>query len=138
MALVNDWVPRQKRVGAASALVSASSFGAMAAPITVGIAMESFGPGAYFWSLGVSLAALALYLTYRIRVRQAVPVERQSPFQPIFARSGEIAHSVGKWVRHPLAEWHHHLDEHHCEMDERHPRLRPERAGQGRPASQSP
>ena len=128
VALVNDWVPRQKRVGAASALVSASSFGAMAAPITVGIAMESFGPGAYFWSLAVSLAALALYLTYRIRVRQAVPVERQSPFQPIFARSGEIAHSVGKWVRHPLAEWHHHLDEHHCELDERHPSLRPESA----------
>ncbi|HAQ23919.1 MAG TPA: MFS transporter [Acidimicrobiaceae bacterium] len=124
VALANDWVPPQKRIGAASALVLASSFGAMAAPISIGIAVESFGPEAYFWSLAVSLGLLALYLSYRIRVRQAVPVHRQSPFQPIFARSGEIAHSVGRWVRHPLAEWNHHLDQHNCEVDERHPSLK--------------
>jgi MFS family permease len=120
IALANDWVPPEKRVAAASTLVLASSFGAMAAPLSIGLAVEAFGPGAYFWSLAICLAVLTLYMAYRVRVRQAVPVERQSTFQPILARSGEIAHSVGRWVLHPLAGWHHH-DQHDCEVDERHP-----------------
>ncbi len=121
VALANDWVPPEKRVAAASTLVLTSSFGAMAAPMSIGIAVSTFGPAAYFWSLASSLAVLALYLAWRIQVRQAVPVERQSPFQPVLARSGEIAHSVGKWVLHPLAEWHHHRDEHDGEGDQPHP-----------------
>ena len=122
IALANDWVPQEKRVAAASTLVLASSFGAMAAPLSIGVAIEAFGPGAYFWSLAICLAVLTLYMAYRVRVRQAVPVERQSTFQPVLARSGEIAHSVGRWVRHPLAGWHHHHDAHDSEVDERHPR----------------
>ncbi|MEC9000423.1 MAG: MFS transporter [Actinomycetota bacterium] len=124
VALANDWVPPNKRVAAASTLVLASSFGAMAAPMSIGIAVESFGPTAYFWSLASCLGILALYLSYRTRVRQAIPVERQSTFQPVFARSGELAHTVGRWVRHPLSEWQHHRDDHDCEVDERHPSLR--------------
>ena len=121
IALANDWVPPEKRVAAASTLVLASSFGAVAAPLSIGLAIEAFGPGAYFWSLAICLAILTLYMSYRVRVRQAVPVERQSTFQPILARSGEIAHSVGRWVLHPLAGWHHHHDQHDCEVDQRHP-----------------
>ena len=121
VALANDWVTPEKRVAAASTLVLASSFGAMAAPMGIGMALEAFGPSAYFWSLAVCLAVLTVYLAYRVRVRQAVPVERQSTFQPILARSGEIAHSVGRWVLHPLAGWQHHHHRHDCEIDERHP-----------------
>jgi MFS family permease len=121
IALANDWVPQEKRVAAASTLVLASSFGAMAAPLSIGVAIEAFGPSAYFWSLAICLAVLTLYMAYRVRVRQAVPVERQSTFQPVLARSGEIAHSVGRWVLHPLAGWHHHHDRHDSEADEQHP-----------------
>ena len=121
VALANDWVTPEKRVAAASTLVLASSFGAMAAPMGIGMALEAFGPSAYFWSLAVCLAVLTIYLAYRVRVRQAVPVERQSTFQPILARSGEIAHSVGRWVLHPLAGWQHHQNRHNCEVDRRHP-----------------
>ena len=121
IALANDWVPQEKRVAAASTLVLASSFGAMAAPLSIGVAIEAFGPSAYFWSLAICLAVLTLYMAYRVRVRQAVPVERQSTFQPVLARSGEIAHSVGRWVLHPLAGWHHHHDTHDSEVDEQHP-----------------
>jgi MFS family permease len=111
VALANDWVPPEKRVAAASTLVLASSLGAMAAPMTIGIMMESFGPAAYFWSLATSLSLLALYLAYRTRVRQPIPVERQTRFQPVLARSGELAHAVGKWVMHPMAGWHGHHDD---------------------------
>ena len=121
IALANDWVPPEKRVAAASTLVLASSFGAVAAPLSIGLAVEAFGPGAYFWSLAICLAVLTLYMAYRVRVRQAVPLEHQSTFQPILARSGEIAHSVGRWVLHPLAGWNRHHDQHDCEVDERHP-----------------
>jgi len=121
IALANDWVPPEKRVAAASTLVLASSFGAMAAPLTIGLAVEAFGPASYFWALAICLAVLTLYMAYRVRVRQAVPVEHQSTFQPILARSGEIAHSVGRWVLHPLAGWNRHHDQHDCEVDERHP-----------------
>ncbi|MDP6697911.1 MAG: hypothetical protein QF558_09145, partial [Acidimicrobiales bacterium] len=66
---------------------------------------ELFGSGAYYLSLAAVLAVLAFYLAYRSRVRDAVPLDRQSTFQPVLARSGAIAHSVSRWVRHPLAEW---------------------------------
>ena len=121
VALANDWVPPDKRVSAASTLVLASSFGAMTAPLTIGFTMESFGPSAYFWTLAIILGLLALYLAYRTRVRQPIPVERQTRFQPVAARSGELAHSVGKWVMHPLAGWHSRRDDHEDEVDERHP-----------------
>jgi len=121
VALANDWVPPEKRVAAASTLVLASSLGAMAAPMIIGFTMESFGPSAYFWTLATILGLLALYLAYRTRVRQPIPVERQTRFQPVVARSGELAHSVGKWVMHPLAGWHSRRDDHECEVDERHP-----------------
>ena len=120
VALANDWIPPEKRVAAASTLVLASSFGAMAAPLTIGFTMESFGPSAYFWTLAIILGLLALYLAYRTRVRQPIPVERQTRFQPVAARSGELAHAVGKWVMHPLAGWHNRRDDHECEVDERH------------------
>lgn len=121
VALANDWIPPEKRVAAAGTLVLAASVGAMAGPVSIGVAVEIFGPEAYFWSLALVLGVLVVYLAYRTRIRQAVPVERQSPFQPILARSGEIAHSVGRWVLHPLAEWHHQQDHHDSVVDQRHP-----------------
>lgn len=105
VALANDWVAPQKRVAAASALILASSTGAVAAPMTLGITIEVFGPAGYYLSLAAVLGALVFYLSYRSQVREAVPLEKQSAFQPILARSGAIAHSVGQWVRHPLSEW---------------------------------
>jgi MFS family permease len=105
VALANDWIAPQKRVAAASALILASSTGAVAAPVILGTAIELFGPGGYFLSLAAVLAVLVFYLGYRSQVREAVPLDRQSPFQPVLARSGAIAHSVSRWVRHPLAEW---------------------------------
>jgi hypothetical protein len=73
--------------------------------MTLGAAIEVFGPGGYYLSLAAVLAVLVFYLGYRSQVREAVPLERQSAFQPVLARSGAIAHSVTRWVRHPLAEW---------------------------------
>ena len=82
-----------------------------------GFSMEAFGPDGYYGTLAVVLALLVCFLLYRIQRREAIPVEHQSTFQPILARSGEMAHSVGRWVRHPLHEWLNHHGHRHVQSE---------------------
>ena len=107
IALANDWVPQHQRVAAASTLVLASGCGAITAPIVIGFLITVFGPISYFLSNATVLGVLVFYLSYRTRVREAVPLDKQTAFQPVVARSGPIAHTVGDWIRHPLAGWNH-------------------------------
>ena len=104
-ALANDWVPSEKRISASSTLVLASSTGSVIAPLTMGFILGSFAPSSYFLVNAFILTALGLYLSYRTRVRDAVPIDEQSTFIPLTARSGQIAHSLGRWLRNPLSVW---------------------------------
>ena len=104
-ALANDLVPSDKRVSASSTLVLASSAGAVIAPLVIGFLLGHFGPSSYFLANASVLAFIGLYISYRTRVKEAVPVEKQSPFIPLTARSGQIAHSLGRWIRNPLSVW---------------------------------
>ena len=101
LALANDWIPSEKKTSAASALVLISSFGAIISPLVSALAMNIFGPSGYYWSSAAVFALLTIYLVYRINVREAVPVEKQSPFRPVIARSGEIFHGFTRRVRRP-------------------------------------
>ncbi len=105
VALGNDWIPPERRQAAAAGLVMVSSLGGVTSPMLIALSMRVFGPAGYFWTHAAVLGLFVVYLGYRIQVREAVPLEKQSAFQPILARSGAIAHSVGQWVRHPLSEW---------------------------------
>jgi MFS family permease len=118
IALANDWIPPEKRLAAASGIVMVSGMGAVFSPIVLAFAMEAFGPVGYYGTLAVVLALLLCYLLYRIQRREAIPVEHQSTFQPVLARSGEMAHSVGRWVRHPLHEWLNHHGHRHVQSDD--------------------
>ena len=101
LALANDWIPPEKKTSAASALVLISSFGAVISPVISAQAMNVFGPSGFYWtSVGV-FALLTTYLLYRIKVREAIPVERQSIFRPVVARSGEILHGFTRRIRRP-------------------------------------
>ena len=104
-ALANDWIPSEKRISASSTLVLASSSGAVIAPISIGFLLANFAPSSYFLANATVLILLGIYISYRTRVRDAVPVEKQSPFVPLLARSGQVAHSLGRWVRNPLSIW---------------------------------
>ena len=104
-ALANDWIPTHKRISASSTLVLASSSGAVVAPLVIGFLLGNFPPSSYFLANAAVLVFIGIYISYRTRVREAVPVEKQSPFVPLGARSGEIAHSLGRWIRNPLAVW---------------------------------
>ncbi|KIE50138.1 MAG: hypothetical protein MB52_05890 [marine actinobacterium MedAcidi-G1] len=104
-ALANDWIPSEKRISASSTLVLASSSGAVVAPIAIGFLLGNFAPSSYFLANASVLIFVGIYISYRTRVREAVPVDKQSPFIPLVARSGQIAHSLGRWIRNPLAVW---------------------------------
>ena len=104
-ALANDWVPTEKRVSTSSTLVLASSIGSIIAPLSIGFVLGSFNPSSYFVLNGLVLICLGLYLSYRTYVKEAIPVKKQSLFVPITARSGQIAHSLNRWIRNPLATW---------------------------------
>ena len=118
IALANDWIPPEKRLAAASGIVMVSGMGAVFSPMVLAFTMEAFGPVGYYGTLAMVLALLLCYLLYRIQRREAIPVERQSTFQPILARSGEIAHSVGRWVRNPLHEWLNHHGHRHAQRND--------------------
>ncbi|MEE2768288.1 MAG: hypothetical protein VX833_03645, partial [Actinomycetota bacterium] len=96
-----------QRVAAASTLVLASGCGAITAPVVIGFLITVFGPTSYFLANATVLGILVSYLSYRTRVREAVPLDKQTTFQPVVARSGPIAHTVSDWIRHPLAGWSH-------------------------------
>jgi MFS family permease len=104
-ALANDWIPSEKRVSASSTLVLASSIGSVIAPLLIGFLLGEFGPSSYFLTNASVLIFIGVYISYRTRVREPVPVDKQSPFVPLTARSGQIAHSLGRWIRNPLAVW---------------------------------
>lgn len=99
LALANDWIPLERRTAAASALVLVSSLGAVVSPIITAQAINFFGPSGFYWSFVAVFTILFIYLTYRVRVREAVPIDRQSPFRPIVARSGQIFHIVSRRIR---------------------------------------
>ncbi len=99
LALANDWVPDDRKTAAASTLVLVSSLGAVVSPLITAKAMEIFGPSGFYWTFVGVFALLFVYLTYRVKVREAIPVEKQSSFRPIVARSGEIIHTVTRRLR---------------------------------------
>ena len=113
VALANDWIPP-----AASGIVMVSGMGALFSPVVLAFSMETFGPDGYYGTLAVVLALLVCFLLYRTQRREAIPVEHQSTFQPVLARSGEMAHSVGRWVRHPLHEWLNHHGHRQVQSDD--------------------
>jgi hypothetical protein len=67
--------------------------------------LGNFAPSSYFLANASVLIFIGLYISYRTLVREAVPVDKQSTFIPLVARSGQIAHSLGRWIRNPLAVW---------------------------------
>lgn len=99
LALANDWIPVERRIAAASALVLVSSLGAVVSPIITAQSMNVFGPSGFYWTFVGVFALLFVYMTYRVGVREAVPIEKQSAFRPIVARSGEIFHTVTRRIR---------------------------------------
>lgn len=96
IAYTNDWIEDHQRVGASGLLVMVNGVGAVIGPLATSAVMEIFGPEAFWWSLAAAHLALLGYLGYRIVAKDAVPVDDQSTYQPVPARSSPIASLVGR------------------------------------------
>ena len=90
IAYTNDWIEAGQRVGASALMVMVNGFGAILGPLAAALLMATFGNGAFFWSLVVAHGMIAAYLAYRIVARDPVPVDEQSDYQTLSARSGVL------------------------------------------------
>lgn len=101
IAYTNDWIEPGQRVGASALLVMVSGVGAIIGPLVAALLMSTFGSGAFFWSLVGAHGFIATYLGYRIIARDPKPVDEQSDYQPIPARSGVLAAVGARRPRRP-------------------------------------
>lgn len=96
IAYTNDWIEDHQRVGASGLLVMVNGVGAIVGPLATTALISGFGTAAFWWSLAAIHLAVLGYLAYRIAAKDAVPVEDQSIYQPVPARSSPIASLVGR------------------------------------------
>lgn len=98
IAYTNDWINAEQRVGASGFLVMVNGVGAIIGPLVASALISSSGDSGFFWSLALIHVLVATYLLIRIVVRDAVPVEDQSTYQPYPARSSALATSIGRRI----------------------------------------
>ena len=70
--------------------------GAVLGPLASSLLMSQFSTTAYWWSLAIPHGAISAYLIYRIIARDPIPVEDQSEYQPLPARSSPLATAIGR------------------------------------------
>ncbi len=73
-----------------------NGIGAILGPLVAALLMSVFEPSAYFWSLIITNGGILLYVSFRIIVRDPLPVDEQSTYQPYPARSSAIAQTIGR------------------------------------------
>ena len=96
IAYTNDWIEDHQRVGASGLLVMINGVGAVIGPLATSALIATFGTVAFWWTLAIVHGSVLAYLLYRIMVRDALPVEDQSTYQPVPARSSPMASMIGR------------------------------------------
>lgn len=96
IAYTNDWIEDHQRVGAAAELVMVNGVGAITGPLVASLLIRIFEPSAYWLALLGAHASVAGYVLYRIVVRDPLPLDRQTSYQPIPARSSAVVAVIGR------------------------------------------
>ena len=91
VAYVNDYLQPQEMVGASAGLYVIYGVGATIGPLVAGPLMQAFGPLGFSLYLAVAHTVLAAFVIYRMTVREAAPIETQSPYAPMPLRAGQIS-----------------------------------------------
>lgn len=91
VAYVNDYLEPQEMVAASSGLYVIYGVGATIGPLVAGPLMQAFGPTGFSLYLAIAHAILAAFVIYRMTVREAAPLDTQSPYAPMPLRAGQIA-----------------------------------------------
>ena len=82
LALVNDYIPKEKFVAAGSGLNIIFGLGAMAGPIMCSILMHFLGPNGFFVHLLIFLFAIIIFGLYRLSQRE-IENNSSSTFTPL-------------------------------------------------------
>ncbi len=94
LAYVNDWIAPHQMLGASVAYVRINGLGAFAGPVLATAVMSVWGAGMFFWLLAGLNGLIAAYITYRVAIRDAMPVDDQRPWVPVATRGGVVVAST--------------------------------------------
>lgn len=93
---INDFLPGETRVAAASAIIFVYGVGSLLGPLVVAGVMHLFGAASFWWSLAGIHGSLGLYAVYRLIVRTRIDLPRKPRYMPIPARSGALL--LHRWL----------------------------------------
>lgn len=92
LSMINDNMEEGNPVAASAGLLFVYGVGTCLGPVFGALLMQITGPAGLFQSLAVTLAALAVYIAWRIRHTPDLPLEEQGPFVGVAA--GETAPAI--------------------------------------------
>jgi MFS family permease len=99
LAYTNDTLSAEDMPAASGGLVFTFGLGAIVGPLATGWAMEGFGPFAFWPSLGVTFAAIALYALFRMTQRAVVPSEETESYLGVLPTASPVAvEAAGVWA----------------------------------------
>ncbi len=99
IAFTNDWVTRSQMIGTSTMLIRINGAGALIGPLIGTAAFVTVGIDAYFPLIGLTYAVGAIYLLWRILVKDAVPVERQRSWVPLPSRGTPVIAALSRHRR---------------------------------------
>lgn len=91
IAYTNDWLRPDQILGASGAQVRVNGGGAVLGPIVAAVAMSVFNPDWFFWTMAFGSALIAVWISYRIYVVEAAPIESQRRYVPFPSRASSMA-----------------------------------------------
>ncbi|WP_324734079.1 MFS transporter [Pseudomonas paeninsulae] len=98
LALTNDQLEADQAVGASSALLLVGGVGASIGPFMVSLAMDSWGPSSFFWSLAAMAGLMTAHAVYKRLTDPFTTSTEQSSFQM------QAPFPVGSVLMDPLPE----------------------------------
>jgi len=91
LAHTNDNLSSDQMLEASSKLVFVFGLGSVFGPLTVGLAMDTFGTQAFFGYLAAAYAFISCFAIYRMTQRQAVPLDERGEFVLVAPRASHVA-----------------------------------------------
>lgn len=99
LAYTNDHLSAAEMPSASGGLVFTFGLGAIAGPLVTGWTMERFAPSAFWWVLGATFAASALYALYRRTQRPAIPAADTESYLGVLPTASPVAvEAAGAWA----------------------------------------
>jgi len=91
LAHTNDSLNSDQMLEASSKLVFVFGLGSVFGPLTAGLAMDVFGPHAFFVYLAIVYVFIGIFAVYRMTQREVVPLEERGEFVLVAPRASRVA-----------------------------------------------